>query len=77
MDQILDGWNINSSSGQFNCNLYRTGAIRHALTASVNITVSIGGNLTINGTSALLAIRETGTCAITVGGDVSISAGHS
>jgi hypothetical protein len=53
-----------------------TGAIRHDLTQTNSLIMNIGGDLIINGSSALLTgATGIGTCTLNVTGDVIISAG--
>jgi hypothetical protein len=53
-----------------------TGAIRYALLGTGSTSLSVGGNLNINGATALFYLSSgTGTANVTVAGDVIVSAG--
>ena len=54
-----------------------TGLIRYALTSTTSTSLNVGGNLVLNGTSALfyLSSGSGGTASVTIAGDVIVSAG--
>jgi hypothetical protein len=69
--------NLTQVQGNLTFTSTGTGAIRYALVNTTSTTLSVGGNLILNGATALLYLSSgaAGTASITVAGDLIVSAG--